>query len=73
MGLDACILVMSNTIVTFLAIHSTQCILSFMSIFIVDYMTLFPKVKEMFNGLELPMQFAIGMYEDAMRGENKYR
>lgn len=56
-----------------MAIHSTQCILSFMSIFIVDYMTLFPKVKEMFNGLELPMQFAIGMYEDAMRGENKYK
>lgn len=56
-----------------MAIHSTRCILSFMSIFIVDYITLFPKVKEKFNELELPMRFAIGMYEDAMRGENKYK
>ena len=43
-----------------------------MSIFIVDYMILFPKFKEKFDDLELPMLFAIGVYEDAIRGGNKY-
>lgn len=56
-----------------MAIHTTQCVLSFMSIFIVDYMKLFPNLKTHFEKLELPKQFLIGMYEDVMRGEKKYK
>ena len=56
-----------------MAKHATQCILSFMSIFIVDYMNLVPEIKVMYNKLEEPRRFAIGMYEDAMRGEKKFK
>ena len=56
-----------------MAIYATRCILSFMSIFIVDYMATFPKVRDKFNELGLPVRFAIGMYEDIMRGESKYK
>ena len=55
-----------------MAKHATQCVLSFMSIFIVDYMNLVPEIKVMYNKLEEPRRFAIGMYEDAMRGEKKF-
>jgi len=53
--------------------HATQCIISFMSIFIVDYMKLNSEVKTMYDKLEEPRRFAIGMYEDAMRGEKKFQ
>jgi len=56
-----------------MAKHATQCILSFMSIFIVDYMKLVPEIKAMYDKLEEPRRFAIGMYEDAMRGEKKFK
>lgn len=56
-----------------MAKHATQCILSFMSIFIVDYMKLNPEVKTVYDKLEEPRRFAIGMYEDAMRGEKKFK
>ena len=56
-----------------MAKHATRCILSFMSIFIVDYMKLNSEVKAMYDRLEEPRQFAIGMYEDAMRGEKKFK
>jgi hypothetical protein len=56
-----------------MAKHATQCILSFMSIFIVDYMKLNSDVKNMYNNLEESRRFAIGMYEDAMRGEKKFK
>jgi len=56
-----------------MAKHATQCILSFMSIFIVDYMKLVPEIKTMYDKLEEPRIFAIGMYEDAMRGEKKFK
>jgi hypothetical protein len=36
-------------------------------------MVIFPKVRDKFNELGLPMRFAIGMYEDIMRGESKYK
>ena len=55
-----------------MAKHATQCILSFMSIFIVDYMKLNPEAKTVYDKLEEPRRFAIGMYEDAMRGEKKF-
>lgn len=55
-----------------MAKHATQCILSFMSIFIIDYMKLVPEIKAMYDKLEEPRRFAIGMYEDAMRGEKKF-
>lgn len=56
-----------------MANHATQCVLSFMSIFIVDYMKLNPDVKTMYDKLEEPKRFAIGMYEDAMRDEKKFK
>lgn len=56
-----------------MAKHTTQCALMFLSIFIVDYMKLNPEVKAMYENLELPRRFAIGMYEDAMRGEHKFK
>ena len=56
-----------------MAKHATQCVLSFMSIFIVDYMKLVPEIKAMYDKLEEPRRFAIGMYEDAMRGEKKFK
>jgi len=56
-----------------MAKHATQCVLSFMSIFIVDYMKLNSEVKAMYERLEEPKRFAIGMYEDVMRGEKKFR
>lgn len=56
-----------------MAQHATQCALSFMSIFILDYMKLNPEVKAMYDRMEEPRRFAIGMYEDAMRGEHKFK
>lgn len=56
-----------------MAKHATQCILSFMSIFIVDYMKLNTEVKAIYDKLEEPRRFAIGMYEDVMRGEKKFK
>ena len=56
-----------------MAKHATRCILSFMSIFIVDYMKLNSEVKAMYDRLEEPRRFAIGMYDDAMRGEKKFK
>ena len=56
-----------------MAKHATQCVLSFMSIFIVDYMKLNSEGKAMYERLEEPRRFAIGMYEDAMRGEKKFK
>ena len=56
-----------------MAPHATQCVLAFMSIFIVDYMKLVPEIKAMYDKLEEPRRFAIGMYEDAMRGEKKFQ
>ena len=56
-----------------MAKHATQCVLAFMSIFIVDYMNLVPEIKVMYDKLEEPRRFAIGMYEDAMRGEKKFK
>ncbi|MBQ9229906.1 MAG: hypothetical protein IJ190_01875 [Prevotella sp.] len=56
-----------------MAKHATQCVLSFMSIFIVDYVNLVPEIKAMYDKLEEPRRFAIGMYEDAMRGEKKFQ
>ena len=56
-----------------MAKHATQCVLAFMSIFIVDYMNLVPEIKVMYDKLEEPRRFAIGMYEDAMRGEKKFQ
>ena len=52
---------------------ATRFILSFMSIFIVDYMKLNPEAKTVYDKLEEPRRFAIGMYEDAMRGEKKFK
>lgn len=57
----------------YMAKHATQCILSFMSIFIIDYMKLNPNAKTLYDNLDEPRRFAIGMYEDAMRGENKFK
>ena len=56
-----------------MAKHATQCVLAFMSIYIVDYMKLVPEIKTMYDKLEEPRRFAIGMYEDAMRGEKKFK
>ena len=56
-----------------MAPHATQCVLAFMSIFIVDFMKLAPEIKTMYDKLEEPRRFAIGMYEDAMRGEKKFQ
>ena len=39
----------------------------------VDYMNLVPEIKVMYDKLEEPRRFAIGMYEDAMRGEKKFQ
>lgn len=52
--------------------YATQCMLAFMSIFIIDYMKINLKVKAIYDSLEESRRFAIGMYEDAMRGENKF-
>ena len=56
-----------------MAPHATQCVLAFLSIFIIDYMSLVPEIKVMYDKLEEPRRFAIGMYEDAMRGEKKFQ
>lgn len=56
-----------------MAQHATLCALSFMIKLIVDYMKLNPDVKAVYDKMELPRRFAIGMYEDAMRGEHKFR
>jgi hypothetical protein len=63
----------SRADLTIMAPHATQCVLAFMSIFIVDYMKLVPEIKAMYDKLEEPRRFAIGMYEDAMRGEKKFQ
>jgi len=56
-----------------MAEHATHCALSFMSIFIVDYMKLNSEVKTIYDKMEYPRRFAIGLYEDAMRGEHKFQ
>lgn len=56
-----------------MAEHATQCAISFMSIFIIDFMKANPEVKARYDMLEEPLRFAIGMYEDAMRGEGKFK
>ncbi len=63
----------SRADISLMAPHATQCVLAFMSFFIVDYMKLVPEIKTMFDKLEEPRRFAIGMYEDAMRGEKKFK
>lgn len=63
----------SRADLTIMAPHATQCVLAFMSIFIVDYMKLVPEIKAMYDKLEEPRRFAIGMYEDAIRGEKKFQ
>lgn len=55
-----------------MAEHATQCAISFMSIFIVDYMKISPELKAKYDAMDEPLRFAIGMYEDAMRGEGKF-
>lgn len=50
-----------------MAKFATECTLSFMSIFIVDYMKLNPLVKRMYDKLELARQCIIGKYEYMMR------
>ncbi len=52
-----------------MAKYSTQCILSFLSFFIIDYMKLNPDIKTLYDRLEEPRRFLIGMYEDMMRGK----
>ena len=63
----------SRADMSLMAPHATQCVLAFMSFFIVDYMKLVPEIKTMFDKLEEPRRFAIGRYEDAMRGEKKFK
>lgn len=63
----------SRADISLMAPHATQCVLAFMSFFIVDYMKLVPEIKTMFDKFEEPRRFAIGMYEDAMRGEKKFK
>ena len=63
----------SRADISLMAPHATQCVLAFMSFFIVDYMKLVPEIKTMFDKFEEPRRFAIGMYEDAMRGEMKFK
>ena len=63
----------SRADISLMAPHATQCVLAFMSFFIVDYMKLVPEIKAMYDKLEEPRRFAIGMYEDAMRGEKKFK
>jgi len=63
----------SRADISHMAPHATQCVLAFMSFFIVDYMKLVPEIKTMFDKFEEPRRFAIGMYEDAMRGEKKFK
>jgi hypothetical protein len=63
----------SRADISLMAPHATQCVLAFMSFFIVDYMKLVPEIKTLFDKFEEPRRFAIGMYEDAMRGEMKFK
>lgn len=56
-----------------MAYFATQSILSFMSIFIIDYMKINPTAKELYDKLEEPRRFAIGMYEYGMREEKKFQ
>ena len=56
-----------------MAYFATKCMLSFMSIFIIDYMKLNPAAKEQYDKLEEPRRFAIGMYEYGMRGEKIFQ
>ncbi len=63
----------SRADISLMAPHATQCVLAFMSFFIVDYMKLVAEIKTMFDKFEEPRRFAIGMYEDAMRGEMKFK
>ena len=63
----------SRADISLMAPHATRCVLAFMSFFIVDYMKLVPEIKTMFDKFEEPRRFAIGMYEDAMRGEKKFK
>ena len=55
-----------------MAEHATQCAISFMSIFIVDFMNVNSGGKAKYDQMKEPIRFAIGMYEDAMRGEGKF-
>lgn len=52
---------------------ATQCVLACMSIFIVDYMKMFPIAKTLYDNLGKITRFAIGMYEDALRDEHKFK
>ena len=63
----------SRADISLMAPHATQCVLAFMSFFIVDYMKLVPEIKTMFDKFEEPRRFAIGMFEDAMRWEKKFK
>jgi Ni,Fe-hydrogenase III component G len=44
-----------------------------MSFFIVDYMKLNTAVKDLYNNLEPMRRFAIGMFEDTIRKEGKFK
>lgn len=49
--------------------HASQCVLAFMSIFIVDYMKLDVNIKAMYDNLDEVKRYAIGMYEEILRKE----
>jgi hypothetical protein len=52
---------------------ATQFILAYMSFYIVDYMKLNTAVKELYDNLDETRRFAIGMFEDAIRKEGKFK
>lgn len=56
-----------------IACYASQCVVAFLSIFIIDYMKSNVAAKEYYDHLDLTRRFAIGMFEDAMRGENKFK
>jgi len=50
------------------AIFVTRCVLSFMSIFILDYMKINPLSKDLYDRLEEPRKLAIKFFGNVMRG-----
>lgn len=54
-----------------LAKFTTQCVLSYVSIFIIDFIKLNSELQNWFNNQDSNRQFLIGLYEDAMRGGGK--
>jgi hypothetical protein len=56
-----------------MAKFAAQCVLTYMSIFIIDYMKLNAEVNDWFNPQDLTRRFVVGMYEDIMRVEGKYK